>query len=246
MQKSLDDISSEFDYHARASKNSSDEVNGIKRGQGGVAILWRKNLKGVSIIETLKHDRICGIRMEGPNGSVLVFLSVYLPACGSRESLSVTLDELSSYIESLEDNVIPVIAGDFNGDIGSQGGPQGIGRATKAGLNVLNLIEEQNLIATNLLAKATGVVRTYEGHIGTSTIDYILIPAYLTDKVVSCHTGSNAALNTSDHVPIKLVLRLQLLPKAVQTGERAQRLRWDRIILDKEGNEYQRAVSEKL
>ena len=242
----LGDISLDFDYHAKASKNSSEEVYGIKRGQGGVAIFWHKKLKGVSIIETLKHDRICGIRMEGPNGSVFVFLSVYLPASGSRESLAITLDELSSYIEGLDDNVIPIVAGDFNGDIGRQGGPRGIGRATKAGITVLNFIEEQNFAATNLLSMATGAIRTYEGHIGTSTIDYILIPSYLTDRIVSCHTGSNAALNTSDHLPIELVLQLQLLPKAVQTELKIQRLRWDKLVSNREGNGYQRAVDEGI
>ena len=106
----LNEISNTFEYHARASKSSPEDVYGIKRGQGGVAIIWHKKLKGVSVIETMKHDRFCGIRMEGPNGSVFVFIAVYLPASGSRDSLSVTLDELSSYIEGLDDNAIPIVA----------------------------------------------------------------------------------------------------------------------------------------
>ena len=110
----------------------------------------------MSIIETMKHDRFCGIRMEGPNGSVFVFISVYLPVSGSRDSLSVTLDELSSYIEGLDDNVIPIVAGDFNGDMGEQGGPRGVGRPTKAGLTVLNFMEEHHFVATNMLDKASG------------------------------------------------------------------------------------------
>ena len=242
----LSEISDEFNYHARASRHSSDENYGIKRGQGGVAIFWRKSLKGVSIIETLKHDRFCGVRMESQDGSVFVFISVYLPASGSKESLTITLDELASFIESLDDNVVPIIGGDFNGDIGKQGGPRGVGVPTKAGNSVLDFLNYYNLKAVNLMANAKGSCRTYEGHNGSSTIDYITVPSYLTDQIVSCYTGSNNALNTSDHLPIELVIELDMLPTEVKIADSFSRIRWDRMGQETMINEYQPFINDRL
>ena len=242
----LDEIDNNFNYHAQASKKSSEEVYGIKRGQGGVGIFWNKRLKGVSIIETLKHDRICGIRMECTDGVVFVFLSVYLPASGSRESHSITIDELSSYVEGVDDNIIPIVGGDFNGDIGDQGGPRGIGRATKAGQNVLSFMKDHNLIAVNLMSKSTGSRRTYEGHNGSSTIDYVMIPEYLRDNVISCHTGNNYALNTSDHLSVEVNLALTLLPRCIELETQQQKLRWDKLHNNQMLGNYQRAVDNEL
>ena len=129
----LDDISSDFYNHGRASKASPEDCYGLRRGQGGVAIFWRKNLTGVSILQNLKHDRICGIRIEVENGAIIILLSVYMPAAGSRENLGVTLDELSSIIDGLEENAVPIICGDLNGNMGYLGGPQGRAQPTRAG-----------------------------------------------------------------------------------------------------------------
>ena len=121
------ELSNDCNFCARASKESSEEKYGKHRGQGGVAIIWRKSLKGVSSIETIKHDRVCGIRVKMADGAVLVFLSVYLPAAGSKTCLNVTLNELEGIIEALEEDAIPIICGDFNGHMGARGGPRGIG-----------------------------------------------------------------------------------------------------------------------
>ena len=106
-------------------------------------------------------------------------------------------------------------------------------------------MEEHQFVATNLLTKATGSIVTYEGHNGSSTIDYVLVPSYLANRVISCHTGNNMALNTSDHLSIEVVMHLQLLPREVQIGEKTQRIRWDKADLNGEGNEYQTIVWEK-
>ena len=83
----LSELSSDFNFCARASSESSEEFYGLRRGKGGVAILWRKCLTGVSSIENIKHDRICGIRVQTAEGTIMAVLSVYLPASGSNTSL---------------------------------------------------------------------------------------------------------------------------------------------------------------
>ena len=242
----LGNISDKFMWHGVASKESSEEVYGIRRGQGGVAIFWDNNLKGVSIIETIAHDRICGVRMECENGTVMVFLSVYLPASSSRENLSIILDELAGIIAGLGDNVIPIIGGDFNGDVGRDGGPRGVGQATRAGKMVLRFMEDLNLSAVNLSSKALGSISTYEGHNGSSTIDYIMIPRYMVNNVVSCFTGSNPGLNTSDHLPVEMCLRVDLLPRTIEIQGNAHRLRWDKLNADQMAETYQHNLDLKL
>ena len=242
----LDEIDVKFNQCGRASRSSSEESFGLRRGQGGVAIFWKKDMKGVSIIQTIKHDRICGIRVECADSSVLVFLSVYMPASGSRDNLTITLDELGAVIENLEDGSIPIICGDFNGNIGFEGGPRGTDVPTRAGKAVLKFIYDQNVVAANLLRKASGSVNTYVGHNGSSVIDYILVPRYMASKIKSCHTGRNEALNTSDHLPIELTLNIDALPRSVLIDKPQNRIRWDKCSADFISRVYQVPVYVKL
>ena len=225
----LGEVNTNFNWHGVSSKNSTEEACGMKRGQGGVAIFWDKGLKGVSVIETIKHDRVCGIRMEGSDDTALAFISVYLPASSSNENLSVTLDELSGIIGNLGDNVVPIIGGDFNGDMGTTGGPRGRGTPTKQGTMVKNFMEDNNLSAVNMMNCAVGNVNTYEGHNGESTIDYLMVPKYLGPNVRYCRTGSNQPINTSDHLPVEMKLELNLLPRQIGTESNNTKLRWDKL-----------------
>ena len=56
----LDEIDSNFQCFGRASKGAPAESYGLHRGQGGVAIFWRNDFKGVSTMDTVRHHRICG------------------------------------------------------------------------------------------------------------------------------------------------------------------------------------------
>ena len=228
----LDEVCNDFYNFGKSSRVSSEESFGLRRGQGGVAIFWRKTLRGVSAIKTLSHDRICGIRMECEGGTVLVFLSVYMPASGSRDNLAVTLDELEAIIDGLEAGAIRVVCGDFNGNMGSAGGKRGTGPPTKAGRTVLNFMNNLDLTAINLRSSATGHIATYEGHNGRSVIDYIMIPKFLAEKIRKCHTGRNEALNTSDHLPIEAILMINILPRFIELEKNNKRIRWDKCSHD--------------
>ena len=63
---------------------------------------------------------------------------------------------------------------------------------------------------------ATGDLATYVGHNWSSTINYIMAPRHLSEYVVRVNTGGYTALNTSDHVPIKVLLSVEMLPHAVK------------------------------
>ena len=99
----LANISKTHEVHAHASRASSSENYGSRRGQGGVAIFWRKDIQGISKVTDIIHDRVCAIRLQTGVSQVYYFLSVYLPAQGAREDLDTALDELSEVIYSIEE-----------------------------------------------------------------------------------------------------------------------------------------------
>ena len=162
----LDEISDDFYSMGWSSASSTEETYGLRRGQGGVALLWKKDLTGVSRIDTIRHDRVCGIRVQNNDGTALAILSVYMPARGSRDNLAVSLEELEGIVESIGEGVTPIICGDFNGDIGSNGVSRGHSMPTKAGSMVLGFMRRQQLIALNMMQEAVGSVNTFECHNG--------------------------------------------------------------------------------
>ena len=82
-------------------------------------------------------DRACAIRLQTWKGSAIYFVSVYLPAQGSREALDVSLDDITEVIESRERGAHVIILGDLNGDVGKLGGPRGIRDAMPRGREVM-------------------------------------------------------------------------------------------------------------
>ena len=115
----LELISENFLYHAIASNAAGAENFGLKRGQGGVALFWRRGIKGISPITSIQHDRICGIRLNSPSHGLMVILSVYLPDSSSRDNFDMCLEQLFSIVDSMDDGARVIILGDFNADLGN-------------------------------------------------------------------------------------------------------------------------------
>ena len=141
----LDGISSTHNCHAHASRPAAAENYGCKRGQGGVALFWRKDMGGISKVTDIVHDRVCVIRVQLDNGSVLNIMSVYLPAQGSEDSFSECIDELTEIVESRENNSISIICGDFNGDLRAQRGLGAGVRPNRQGASIEQFLGRHNL-----------------------------------------------------------------------------------------------------
>ena len=182
----FDEISNDHAYIARSSDESNADVYGFKRGQGGVSILWRKECISISPMQDCVHDRICGIRAQNKFGAIFNIFCVYMPARGCEGDLNATLDELSGIIENTEDGSLNLVLGDYNGDMGSMGGPRGVRRPSREGTHVAEFMLRQNLYAANLAADAIGPIDTHHGLTGSSCIDYALIDEELRDRVVFC------------------------------------------------------------
>ena len=238
----LSDVNNEFLCHGRSSKAASDENFGIRRGSGGVAIYWRKNLSGISPLLNIDHDRVCGIRMQTANNAVINVLSVYMPAAGSVEGLAPVLDELSCIIESLDEGSINIITGDLNGDIGAEGGPRSSRPPTRAGKAVLNFLRKYEYVAANLLERASGSLPTFTCHNGSSTIDYVLVPKAYIDNVISCYTEADHVLNTSDHYPIKTTLCINNFAGYTELTKGNKSIRWDKVTPEQVKEIYENSL----
>ena len=182
----LSEMSTSYNVFARSNQASRPENYGSTRGQGGVAVFWRKDLPGISVVSDIIHDRVCVIRMQTSNGTILYFFSIYMPAQGCNEDLEFVLDKLSEILESREGNSICILCGDFNGDVGNVGEYSGTRNPTQQGTLVYRFLQRHNLVACNMLTYATSPLHTFESHNAHTTLDNIAIPSLVVPKVKRC------------------------------------------------------------
>ena len=244
--KKLGEISNRMNFCARASKHSDADNYGSIRGQGGVAILWKKELSCITPLNWITHDRICGVRLENTKGTIFCILCVYLPAVGSDEDYDQIIDELSAILNNIEEGSYILIGGDFNADLGTSGGPRGAKVCNKQGKAMYNFVTRHNYVAANLMHGATGVLNTFCGPRGESCIDYCLVPKDCQSSIKKCHTRDFEVLNTSDHRPVTLRVDLHKILRTTIEIETKKSLKWDKLSPDQLQVKYTAPVNSKL
>ena len=225
----LNEISPKVNSWGRSSKSATADDYGCTRGQGGVAILWKKDIIGITPLNYIKHDRICGIRFENPNGAIFNIICAYLPAKGSDDDYDTIIDELSATLDNTEEGSINIIGGDLNADMGRSGGPRSPKVATKMGKKLLRFSNNFDLYALNLAESAQGALNTFIGPNGESCIDYIMVPSVLRESIVSCVTKCKVGLNTSDHNPVTCVIDFSKVLRMSSNISINKCLRWDKL-----------------
>ena len=203
---------------------ASDESYGIRRGQGGVAVLWKRDLGGISIIKDIIHDRFCGIRFQTENGALINFISAYLPCQGSPEDYSSCLDDLGEIFESREAGAITIIGGDLNGDLGYDFGNKSNRPPSKQGRLLSEFVTRYNLYPVNLDKSTTGPLDTFNGPTGSSTIDYFLVPSNKRNKISLCCVSADEHLNCSDHESLSIHLTINSLVKKPSRSTRRENI----------------------
>ena len=242
----FEDIDPDTAYFARASRASDADQYGSSRGEGGVAILWSKRLKGVTPMRDTIHDRICGIRVQIGVQTVLNIFSLYMPAKGCKGDLQTVLDEVTAIIEGTENGCINILGGDLNGDVGVAGGPKGTKIPTQEGRHVFNFAENLELSFVNLHAKSIGPTDTHYGPTGSSCLDYVLVPKHITDKVLSCTVLEEEALNTSDHYPVSVKIDVGSIELQVIEVNAARNVKWNKLSSETINDKYTKPVSAEL
>ena len=148
---------------------------------------------------------------------------------GCRESLDSALGDITELIESREAGANIVVMGDFNGDVGSSGGPRGKRNATPRGEKVARFFNRHSLIPVNMHYVTRGPVDTYEGQVNGSTLDYIAVPHELFDSVTDSLVHDWSALNTSDHVPISVTMSLCVATHTYDDSKVTGHIKWKKL-----------------
>ena len=101
-----------------------------------------------------------------------------------------------------------IVTGDFNGEFGNGPGDKGRKLPNDQGKVLLDFANTLNICPVNLLDLCEGPLEPYNSHCGRycSTLDYILLPYCLLDKIVSAKTFELNVDNTSDHLLILMEL----------------------------------------
>ena len=225
----LEEVSRDIDYVAHSSNAAAADSYGSKRGQGGVAVIWRKGMNNITPMVHLKHDRICGIRIQNVNGAVYNLFSVYMPSAGSGDDFLTTLDELGAIMEETEVGSLNIVGGDLNADPGKAGGPRGYKEHTQRGDALMGFCHRYNLLLTNLDVEAVGPVDTHFGPTGQSCIDFIAIPRALKAYLKACKVLDVEDLNTSDHNPVTVKIDFGNMPRTCSAYEPVGKTKWNRI-----------------
>jgi exonuclease III len=200
---------------------SASSRRGVRRGRpyGGVGFLVNKNLLPVFRIVS-KRERF----MVATLGDMLL-INVYFPCLcdGYRDSIQCMLSDLHNIIMDTHCNKV-VIGGDFNFDFSTAG----IGRQ----LFCQSLGHLQLSVCDDFVYNSShGCPFTYFqlGSGNSSFIDHFCVSQSLLSSVQNSYT-IDSAVNLSDHLPLCLVLQLDLcapmLPVDVESSTR--RIRWDK------------------
>ena len=176
----------------------------------GVALLWKYSINDfVTPIKSIQSDRIVGIKCEFSGCRPLFILGVYLPSSNhTLDEFQECLHLLWALYESLSADGFVIVLGDVNGDFGNCLGVRDKKEPNVRGKLLIDFANFFNVCPVNLLSSCSGPLETYISHCGRfrSTIDYILLPNYLRNKIIMSKTFDFDADNTSDHQPIILKL----------------------------------------
>ena len=224
-----------YNYHAVSASDNPRIISG-EQGHGGVALLSKYSINNfVTLIKSIQSDRVVGIKCEFSGCRPLFILGVYLPSSNhTLHEFQEYLDLLWALYESLSADGFVIVLGDVNGDFGNCLGVRGKKEPNVRGKLLIDFANFFNVCPVNLLSSCSGPLETYISHCCRfrSTIDYILLPNYLRNKIIMSKTFDFDADNTSDHQPI--ILKLDYITQhsndqPVVIPVRKQKVHWSKF-----------------
>eukprot|EP00058_Branchiostoma_floridae_P002761 XP_002588249.1 hypothetical protein BRAFLDRAFT_86696 [Branchiostoma floridae] len=171
----------------------------------------------------------------------------YMPHSGlTIDNYREHLDIMTELWRKYENEGEVIFVGDFNADLGKQGGPRGRGQPSKLGKELWGTLNELDLFSLNLSHLCKGPLHTFQanGDKHLSTIDHILIPYSLSTEAVSCKVIGDCSLNLSDHSPI--VASFVNKPNEFEEAVIRPKLNWHRDGDQTIKETYKKRVSERL
>jgi len=221
-------INHSFDHNTKCASYIRED--GVRIRQGGVSIIWSKNISGSAKPIDIDNTNIQGVEINIREGSALVILNVYLPSANHGIDLYADyisiLSEVCQYYTSFSR---VIVCGDFNSNV-FHGSRSLVSSNSDPRRNRLmnNFMLNTNLSSTVTCDICRGTRETflpYDGSPG-SQIDHILIDnSEFINNISMAIVHDDHSLNSSDHNPISVHLRAYIPTYQIQSRSL---YRWDR------------------
>ena len=245
--RKLNEIHADFMGIGVTSKELKDEDLGVKRGHGGCAVLWRKNLSSNIARGNIKinSDRLCAVQYI-EEGFTLTIVSIYLPhqSCviSKYETEVIELERVCTEYNSHG----PVLAiGDSNAHIAGTVGSRTWGRGTKNGSLFINAMMRSQMTVVDITDAAYGPTYTFSGGNGLSYIDHICISNDYVGYVSECCVLEDHLINPSDHLAVFAAVEVPARSCRPKPMFR-KRVAWDKHTVDEINELYQAPLEKKL
>ncbi len=214
---SLDFVSSMCIGYTAVSKADTtlDPSSTWRRGKGGVAILWKKQLRVTAI--PIDSDRIAGVCVkQSKNCQVYIFM-VYLPSAPNEDLFSECVSLLEDLYNQYQELGTVIFIGDWNCEVT---GARYTARNSRREARLGCFLKDLTLSSLSVRADCVGPDYSFDAGVGRSLIDHIIIPSDLNDVVTSCIIVDKTAdmdgpRNYSDHLVVIGVLDTGKLDCAV-------------------------------
>ena len=222
----LASINSSYSFCA-VSDNRLNSDSDLRRGCGGVSILWKKDLN-VTLLPHINSDRICAIQLALSGSSLLTIIGIYMPSSDYPQDEYIScLEAVDTIISRLSPDDPLLVVGDLNCHLGPMGGHRSSDSTNSRGILWKELIDNHSLYVPSQSDIATGPTYTYSSGGSFTTLDYIIGNAVLASYLTSCRTIEDHSLNTSDHLPLSVKLNIQSVTNVQRVKDKPS-LNWNR------------------
>lgn len=193
--------------------------------------MWKKSLNLINFPHQLS-DRVCGAQLFLPQSGILTILGVYMPSSESPEDVySFQLEVVDESLSKIHPSSPVLLVGDLNCHLGHLGGPRSSDTPNSRGWKWKELIDHHSLYVPSLSSLSQGPVHTYHSGSVSSTVDYVVGNHAISQLLTSCCSMDDHPLNTSDHLPLSLNLRLRI-PSSTLASNSSSPLNWRAATTD--------------
>ena len=230
----LDNIIPGFKSCAKSSAQLNDKDFGYKRRMGGCAILWNENKFKYKVKPTpaLGSDRIVVVELHIQN-RIHFIISVYMPhqTC----SIADYVTELR-LLQDVLDECMPrgpcYLAGDFNVHFGEEYRlyyeERVWGTSNRNTSKLHKFVTTNNMTIVDLCDFTSGERYTFSGGHGMSYLDHFVTSNDVYNNIVACCIFSDSVFNPSDHLPLRMSVRLDISYDGSNT-QTSRRVAWNKM-----------------
>ena len=209
----LDDVHEDFYSHSISAVDLGQPLQG--RPYGGVSILLRRSLGLKFCIKLYNDPRLLGIVLESESQKIFI-LNVYLPyfSVQNYDEYLYYVGKISSIVEEYEHNDV-MILGDFNADVNSPFFEEWH-----------ELQETADFIFADVERLPVGsYTHVNNGSLSKSWVDHVLV----SNTVNRCIDHIEIIYDDflSDHLPLCISLKFDMLPAQIDSPEPVPNIKWD-------------------